>query len=67
MEKLQSICLQYAAAAQRLITSSIDSDRDGASTNLFPGTQTHNKLKLRIRSQKGSVVPENSIIIEAIL
>lgn len=67
MEKLQSICLQYAAAAQRLITSSIDSAREGASTNLSPGMDSYNKLKLRIRSQKASAVPENSTIIEAIL
>ncbi|KAG9141487.1 hypothetical protein Leryth_001920 [Lithospermum erythrorhizon] len=67
MEKLQSICLQYAAAAQRLITSSIDSAREGSSTDFSPGIERYNKLKLRIRSQKGSMVSENSAIIDAIL
>lgn len=62
LEKMKSICLQYAAAAQWLITYSVD----------IPKTDSHavdkyKLLKLRIPSQKGEIASENATVIESIL
>ncbi|KAK6144947.1 hypothetical protein DH2020_021767 [Rehmannia glutinosa] len=60
LEKMKSICLQYAAAAQWLITYSNDTSKTDS-----PVADRYKKLKLRTRSQK--VASENATVVESIL
>ncbi|KAG6419741.1 hypothetical protein SASPL_116253 [Salvia splendens] len=62
LETMKSICLQYAAAAQWLVTYSIDAPKTDS-----PELDKYNKLKLRTRSQTQKVTAENATVIESIL
>lgn len=73
VEKLKSICLQYAAATQWLITSAIDignnkgstlSDDDASSS---PVLERFKHLKLRNKSQLHKLTPEGAKVIESTL
>lgn len=60
LEKMKLICLQYAAAAQWLITYSSDTPSTES-----PDVEKYKQLKLRTRSQK--VASENATVLESIL
>ncbi|XP_042059832.1 gamma-tubulin complex component 2-like isoform X1 [Salvia splendens] len=62
LETMKSICLQYAAAAQWLVTYSIDAPKTDS-----PELDKYKKLKLRTRSQTQKVTAENATVIESIL
>ncbi|CAA0826100.1 Gamma-tubulin complex component 2, partial [Striga hermonthica] len=62
LEKMKSICLQYASAAQWLVTYSNDSPNTES-----PNADRYKKLKLRSRSQLLNVAPENATVVESIL
>lgn len=62
LEKMKLICLQYAAAAQWLITYSIDTPKSDS-----PDVDKYKKLKLRTPSQTLKVASENSTVVESIL
>ncbi|KAG8390704.1 hypothetical protein BUALT_Bualt01G0111200 [Buddleja alternifolia] len=62
LEKMKSICLQYAAAAQWLISYSVDKPKADS-----PDVDKYKQLKLRTRSQTSKVVSENATVIESIL
>ncbi|CAI9090786.1 OLC1v1025635C1 [Oldenlandia corymbosa var. corymbosa] len=66
VEKLKLLCLQYAVAIQRLITT-----MDIPSTGLSPDTcldiDKYKQLKLKSHSQKLKLAPENATIIESVL
>lgn len=59
---MKSICLQYAAAAQWLVTYSIDAPETDS-----PELYQYDELKLRTRSQTQKVTSENATVIESIL
>lgn len=62
LEKMKKMCLQYAAAAPRLITYSVDSPKTDALD-----IEKYKKLKLRTQSQSQKVVSDNATVIESIL
>ncbi|EYU39752.1 hypothetical protein MIMGU_mgv1a0027221mg, partial [Erythranthe guttata] len=62
LEKMKSICLQYAAAAQWLISYSSDTTNSDS-----PNLEKYKQLKLRTPSQKLKVTSENAQVIESIL
>ncbi|GER28287.1 gamma-tubulin complex component [Striga asiatica] len=62
LEKMKSICLQYASAAQWLVTYSNDSPKTES-----PDVDRYKKLKLRSRSQLLNAAPENAAVVESIL
>ncbi|XP_073027591.1 gamma-tubulin complex component 2-like isoform X2 [Primulina eburnea] len=62
LEKMKMMCLQYAAAAPRLITYSVDTPKTDALD-----IEKYEKLKLRTQSQAQKVVSDNATIIESIL
>ncbi|KAH6757482.1 Spc97 / Spc98 family of spindle pole body component [Perilla frutescens var. hirtella] len=62
LEKMKLICLQYAAAAQWLVTYSMDAPKSDS-----PEPDKYKKLKLRTRSQKQNATSENVTVIESIL
>lgn len=67
MERLKLLCLQYAAAIQRLITSSIDIPKTGIVSDGSLEIEKYKQLKLRSRSQTLKLAPENATVIESIL
>ncbi|CAA0837124.1 Gamma-tubulin complex component 2 [Striga hermonthica] len=62
LEKMKSICLQYASAAQWLVTYSNDNPNTES-----PNVDRYKKLKLRSRSQLLNDAPENAAVVESIL
>ncbi|KAL2249191.1 gamma-tubulin complex component 2 [Sesamum indicum] len=62
LEKMKLICLQYAAAAQWLITYSTDTPKTD-----IPDVDQYKQLKLRTRTQTQKVGSENATVIESIL
>ncbi|XP_073151359.1 gamma-tubulin complex component 2-like isoform X1 [Henckelia pumila] len=62
LEKMKMMCLQYAAAAPRLITYSVDTPETDALD-----VEKYNKLKLRTQSQAQKVVSDNATVIDSIL
>lgn len=67
VERLKLICLQYAAAIQRLISSSSDIATNAASDCSLPVMDKYKDLKLRARSQALKLAPENANFVESIL
>lgn len=66
VERLKLLCLQYAAAIQRLITSSVDIPAGIVSDGSLE-IEKYKRLKLRSRSQTLKLAPENASVIESIL
>lgn len=62
LEKMKSICLQYASAAQWLITYSVDTPKSNS-----PDVEKYKNLKLRTPSQTQKVTSENASVVESIL
>ncbi|XP_051121281.1 gamma-tubulin complex component 2 isoform X2 [Andrographis paniculata] len=62
LEKMKSICLQYAAAAQWLLTYSADAPGTDS-----PAVDKYKQLKLRTSSQKRGMASENATVIDSIL
>lgn len=62
LEKMKLICLQYAAAAQWLITYSADTPKSDS-----PEVTRYKHLKLRIPSQTLKITSDNASVIESIL
>ncbi|KAL8135041.1 hypothetical protein AgCh_009892 [Apium graveolens] len=67
MEKLKSICLQYAAVTQWLITSSIDIPKTDAQLNTSHETKKSKLVKRRNPSQKLKLASEDKSLVEPIL
>lgn len=67
MEKLKSICLQYAAVTQWLITSSIDIPKTDAQSNTSHETKKSKLVKRRNPSQKLKLASEDKSLVEPIL
>ncbi|KAJ8544766.1 hypothetical protein K7X08_017349 [Anisodus acutangulus] len=67
VEKLKLTCLQYAAATQRLITSSLDIADAEMLSNDFPSKEKYKNLKLRIPSQMLRLAPENVTVFGSVL
>lgn len=67
MEKLKSICLQYAAVTQWLITSSIDIPKTDAQSNTSHETKKSKPVKRRNPSQKLKLASEDKSLVEPIL
>lgn len=67
MEKLKSICLQYAAVTQWLITSSIDIPKTDAHSNTSHETKKSKPIKRRNPSQKLKLASEDKSLVEPIL
>ncbi|KAL3523242.1 hypothetical protein ACH5RR_016076 [Cinchona calisaya] len=67
VEKLKLLCLQYAAAIQRLITSSVDIPTTQIVSDGSVEIEKYKQLKLRSRSQTLKLAPENAALIESIL
>lgn len=67
VERLKLICLQYAAAIQRLISSTSDIATNGASDSSLTVMEKYKELKLRTRSQELKLAPENANFVESIL
>ncbi|KZV48871.1 gamma-tubulin complex component 2 [Dorcoceras hygrometricum] len=62
LEKMKMMCLQYAAAAPRLMTYSVDTTKTDALD-----MEKYKKPKLRTQSEAQKVVSDNATIIESIL
>lgn len=67
MEKLKSICLQYAAVTQWLITSSIDIPKTGTQSEAASEVKNTKHVKQRTPSLKLKLATEDKSIIEPIL
>ncbi|PHT90942.1 Gamma-tubulin complex component 2 [Capsicum annuum] len=67
VERLKLICLQYAAATQRLITSSLDIADTDTLYNDSPSIEKYKNLKLRTPYQMRRLAPENVTVFESVL
>lgn len=67
VERLKLICLQYAAAMQRLITSSLDTNDNDTLSNDSPSIEKYKNLKLRTPYQMLRLAPENVTVLESVL
>ncbi|KAH7841449.1 hypothetical protein Vadar_030015 [Vaccinium darrowii] len=67
VEKLKSICLQYAAATQWLVSSCIDITTIDMSSNGSRGLEKLKQLKLRKPSQALKLDSENASVTDSIL
>lgn len=67
VERLKLICLQYAAATQRLITSSLDTADTNMLSDDSPSIEKFKNLKLRTPSQMLRLAPENITVFESVL
>ncbi|CAN4078452.1 unnamed protein product [Withania somnifera] len=67
VERLKLICLQYAAAMQRLITSSLDIADTDTLSNDSPSIEKYKNLKLKTPSQMLRLAPENITVLESVL
>ena len=67
MERLKSICLQYAAVTQWLITSSIDIPKTDTQSNTSHETKKSKNVKRRNLSQKLKLASEDKTLVEPIL
>ncbi|KAL1819847.1 hypothetical protein ACET3Z_014716 [Daucus carota] len=67
MERLKSICLQYAAVTQWLITSSIDIPKTDTQSNTSHETKKSKNVKRRNPSQKLKLASEDKTLVEPIL
>ncbi|KAF7143680.1 hypothetical protein RHSIM_Rhsim05G0167600 [Rhododendron simsii] len=67
VERLKSICLQYAAATQWLVSSSIDITKIDTSSDGALGMEKLKQLKLRKPSQALKVDAENASVTDSIL
>lgn len=67
VERLKLICLQYAAAIQRLISSSSSDISTDGTYRGSPEMGKYKQLKIRTRSQTLKLAPESTIVIESIL
>ncbi|XP_074579090.1 gamma-tubulin complex component 2 isoform X2 [Curcuma longa] len=67
IEKLKSICLQYAAAIQLLVPSiySIEAAADVATTSIGPGRSKHRRLRYQNKQLKSAA--ENNLISDSIM
>ncbi|KAA8522918.1 hypothetical protein F0562_009341 [Nyssa sinensis] len=66
VEKLKLICLQYAAATQWLISSSISIPKTGTPSDGSLGMKKFKQLKLRNQSQTLKLASENATVIASI-
>ncbi|ESR34063.1 hypothetical protein CICLE_v10004486mg [Citrus x clementina] len=67
VERLKSLCLQYAAATQWLISSSIDLPKLEEPSDGFSGSEKFKRLKLRSLSQVQKVMIRDATVTESIL
>lgn len=67
MERLKLICLQYAAASQWLITSSIDIPKTGTLSDASPATEKFKDLRRGNQSRKLNLSRGELSVIESIL
>ncbi|XP_044483375.1 gamma-tubulin complex component 2 [Mangifera indica] len=67
VEKLKSLCLQYAAATQWLISSSIDIPKLDDSSDGLLGSEKLKPLKLRSPSQAQKVMIKDPTVTESVL
>uniref|UniRef100_A0A3Q7F5M3 Gamma-tubulin complex component n=1 Tax=Solanum lycopersicum TaxID=4081 RepID=A0A3Q7F5M3_SOLLC len=67
VERLKLICLQYAAAMQRLITSSLDTTDNDTLSNDSPSIEKYKNLKLRTPYQMLRLAPENVTVLDSVL
>ncbi|GFZ14546.1 Spc97 / Spc98 family of spindle pole body (SBP) component [Actinidia rufa] len=67
VERLKSICLQYAAATQWLISSSIDIPKIGTPSNGSLGMEKLKQLKIRNPPQAMKLATENAQVTDSIL
>lgn len=67
MEKLKSICLQYAAVTQWLITSSIDIPKGETQSEAAGEAKKSKLVKRRASSLKLKLATEDKSVIEPIL
>lgn len=67
VERLKSICLQYAAATQWLVSSSIDITTIDTSSNGSRGMEKLKQLKLRKPSHALKLDSENASVTDSIL
>lgn len=67
VERLKSLCLQYAAATQWLISSSIDLPKLEEPSDGLPGSEKFKQLKLRSLSQVQKVMIRDATVTESIL
>ena len=67
VERLKSICLQYAAATQWLISSSIDSPKIGTPSDSSLGMEKLKQLKIRNPPQAMKLATENAQVTDSIL
>lgn len=67
VERLKSLCLQYAAATQWLISSSIDLPKLEEPSDGFSGSEKFKRLKLRSLSQLQKVMIRDATVTESIL
>lgn len=67
VERLKSICLQYAAATQWLVSSSVDITKIDTSSDGTFGMEKLKQLKLRKPSQALKLDAENASVTDSIL
>ncbi|KAH9698236.1 gamma-tubulin complex component 2 [Citrus sinensis] len=67
VERLKSLCLQYAAATQWLISSSTDLPKLEEPSDGFSGSEKFKQLKLRSLSQVQKVMIRDATVTESIL
>ncbi|XP_019194204.1 PREDICTED: gamma-tubulin complex component 2 [Ipomoea nil] len=67
VERLKSLCLQYAAATQRLITTAFEAPVTGTLPQDAPQMEKFSRLKLRSRSQKLKPASEDATVFESIM
>ena len=67
VEKLKSICLQYAAATQWLISSSIEIPKTGTPSDDALGMKKLKRLKIRKPAPTLKLASENASVFGSIL
>ncbi|MBA0733958.1 hypothetical protein Gogos_017919, partial [Gossypium gossypioides] len=67
VEKLKSLCLQYAAATQWLISSSIDIPKLDEQSDSSVGSGKSKQWKLKNPSQAQKAMTRNSAVTDSIL